>query len=158
MLRGELYDQGPRPATLVPRDRLTPRDQLAARPRHHRPISSQLLHLASSSRVQSAFEVLFERDRIVVFGVLGAEDQSDRASPGSLEELLERIRTLFELAAVTLLELVPLRGIVPEPLSEAGARRQILEPGVDPEIVLGNAPRPDPVDQHPVAIALAARS
>ena len=63
-------------------------------------------------------------------------------------------RTLLELPCVTLLELVPLRGIVPEPLSEAGARRQILEPGVDLEIVLGDAPRPDPVDQHAVAIAL----
>ena len=95
-----------------------------------------------------------ERDRIVVFGVLGAKDQRDAASPGCLEELLEGIRTLLELACVTLLELVPLRRIVPEPLSQAGARRQILEPGVDLEIPFGDAPRSDPVDQHAVAIAL----
>jgi hypothetical protein len=95
---------------------------------------------ASSSSRPPEIQMLLERDRVVVLGVLGAEDQGDAASPGSLDELLEGIRTLLEFPGVTLLELVPLLRVVPEPFSEAGARRQVLEPGVDLEVVPWRCP------------------
>ena len=71
-----------------------------------------------------------------MLGVLGGEDQGDAASLGSRDELLECVRMLLEFPGVPLFERVPFRWVVPEPFSQAGARRQILEPGVDLELVL----------------------
>src|SRR4051794_12859889 len=112
---------------------------------------------APSSSRQPQLQLLLERDRVVVLGVLGAEDQGDVASFGPPDQLLERARTLLEFPGVTLPELVPFLRVVPEPFPEAGARRQILEPYVDPEVVLGDAPRPDAVDQNATAVALRGR-
>jgi hypothetical protein len=52
---------------------------------------------SSNSRIQLALEVLLERDRVVVCGIPGAEDQGHVASTSFLEEFLERFRTLLQL-------------------------------------------------------------
>ena len=64
---------------------------------------------------------------------------------------------LLEFPSVPLFERVPFRRVVPEPFSEAGARRQILEPGVDLELALDDAPWPDTVDQNAITIARRGR-
>src|SRR5687768_14286559 len=46
---------------------------------------------------------------------------------------------------------------MPEPFSQVGARRQILEPGVDLELALDDAPWPDTVDQNAITIARRGR-
>ena len=61
--------------------------------------------------------MLPERDRIVVPGIFGAEDQGHTASAGFLEEFLELVRTLLQLSGVALPELVPFRRVMPKPFS-----------------------------------------
>jgi hypothetical protein len=51
--------------------------------------------------------MLPERDGVVVFSVLGGEDERDVVGPGVLDELLERSRMRLELPRVTPPELVP---------------------------------------------------
>src|SRR5688500_16163345 len=102
--------------------------------------------------------MFLERNRIVLLGVLGGKDQGDMASLGSLGELLECVRTLFEFPSVTPLELIPLVRIVSEPFSQVGAWRQVLEPGVDLKVVLGDAPWPNAIHQNAPTIALCGRT
>ena len=50
-------------------------------------------------------------------------------------------------------KLVPARRVVSEPAAQFGAGRDVLEPGIELEIRLAHAARPEPLDQHPIAIA-----
>src|SRR6185437_6732135 len=64
-----------------------------------------------------------------------------------------RRRLAAQLLGVALRELLPARLVVPEPAAELVARRDLLHPAVDLERLLAHAPRPEPVHEHPVAVA-----
>jgi hypothetical protein len=57
-----------------------------------------------------------------------------------------------ELIEVAAAELVELGRVVLVPLAQLGGRRDILGPLVQVGRVLAQAPRPDPVDEHPGAV------
>src|SRR5581483_12106606 len=96
----------------------------------------------------SRFQNLPERDGVVVIPVRGAVDERHRAFTRELDEPRHRLGLRRELASVTSAELVPLRGIVTEPLAQRRARRQFLEPEIDVRGILRHAARPQPVHQH----------
>src|SRR5436309_14072997 len=60
-------------------------------------------------------------------------------------------------AGVAASYLVPPRWIVPEPLSQRGARCAILEPFLDGRRLLRDAAGPKAVDQYPGAVAASGR-
>src|SRR5437764_109416 len=60
-------------------------------------------------------------------------------------------------AGVAASELVPTRWIVPEPLSQRGARCDIFEPFLDGRRLLRDAAGPKAVDQYPGAVAASGR-
>src|SRR5690606_4080839 len=62
-----------------------------------------------------------------------------------------------ELGMVALTELVPAFRRMPEPLSELGARRELLQPFVDHGVFLAHAARPKPIDEDSPAVRLRRR-
>src|SRR6185312_2822126 len=62
------------------------------------------------------------------------------------------LRGAGQLAEVTLAEFVELGRVVPVPGTQLGGRRDVLGPVVQPECVLAQAARPDPVDEHAGAV------
>jgi hypothetical protein len=74
--------------------------------------------------------------------------RGQRAQPAELLAL----RAAGELVQVAAAELVELGRVVPVPLAQLGRRCGVLGPLIQVGRVLAQAPRPDPVDEHPGAI------
>src|SRR5690606_28092543 len=64
----------------------------------------------------------------------------------------QRLFVPGEFGQVALPELVPVRQVFVKPLAELVGRCELLEPFVQAGFFLGDAPRPQPVDQHPVPV------
>lgn len=62
---------------------------------------------ASGMFLWEPFEILFERERMAVLGVLCAIDQRDRAAAHLFHELLDGIGIVPELLEITVAEFVP---------------------------------------------------
>jgi hypothetical protein len=80
---------------------------------------------------QSASQDLGEYDRVIVFGVPRRLDEGERAATRPLPELREPralVTKLFDIAATKLLKTTR---IVPKPLSEFRARRQLSLPLIE---------------------------
>src|SRR5690606_3792406 len=75
-----------------------------------------------------------------------------RPLPAPGETAFHRFRHGVELIAVAAPELLPSGGIMGEPFAQAGARRDIADPFVELQRVLGDAARPDPVHEQPGAL------
>lgn len=87
--------------------------------------------------------------------VAGAVDERDLPQGCAAHEIGQglRRRAVAQLAAVAHGEFAKARGVVSEPLSQLGAGRDVLEPGIEPQVGLAHAARPEPLDQHPFAVA-----
>jgi hypothetical protein len=92
--------------------------------------------------------------RLIVLTVARAIDDRDPAVPRNRCERVERLGPyrLGKLRVIALLKLSPARGIVAKPLPEASTWAEIPGPGVEPELGLRPAPRPNPVDKHAMPI------
>jgi len=67
------------------------------------------------------------------------------------------LRSAGQLVQVAAAELVELGRVVPVPFAELGGRRGVLGPLVQVGRILAQAPRPDPVDEHPGAVGRRGR-
>jgi hypothetical protein len=67
------------------------------------------------------------------------------------------LRAAGQLVQVTTPELAELGRVVPVPLAQLSGRGGVLGPLVQPGRVLAQAPRPDPVDEHPGAVVRRRR-
>ena len=76
-----------------------------------------------------------------------AVQQSHRALPRGLEDWLADFGRAIEFGKVLTTELLPFLGIVTEPLSQFGARRDVLEPVVQVQVGFLYSARPKPLDQ-----------
>ena len=76
-------------------------------------------------------------------------EQDDWPRPGQLDEVAHRVggRRLSQLGPVASGELLEAIHRVAVPATELGAGRHVLEPFVQPRLVLGDPARPETVDQ-----------
>src|ERR1035437_687570 len=95
---------------------------------------------------------LSDDDSVVVLLVAGGVHDRYRPLLRAGAQLVDLVRTVGKLGAVTTAELVkPLRNMV-KPLAQHIAGRQLARPLVQPRAFSGDAAGPDVVDQHPVAV------
>ncbi|BCB19327.1 hypothetical protein OCUBac02_22210 [Bosea sp. ANAM02] len=104
-------------------------------------------------RKRAAVQPEAERLRVVPLLVLGRIEQGDRALAPLVCQSSEGglCRRAAELGRIGGAELVPAVGVAVELVAKRIARREILEPEIDP--VLGDAARPEPVDEGARAVA-----
>ena len=98
-------------------------------------------------------EIVPQDDGLVVFSVFRAEEKRDLAFFCGGAEGGKGLFPVPQLGAISLPELVPLFGIMSEPFPKLGARRDVLQPDVDPGLFFCKAARPEPVDEDPRAVA-----
>src|SRR5205823_5311836 len=84
---------------------------------------------------------------LAVVEILRRGEQRQRP-PGRGDGTQPAERGPGQLAEVTLAEFTELGRVVPVPGTQLGGRRDVLGPVVQPERVLAQAARPDPVDEH----------
>src|SRR5579862_4765616 len=104
----------------------------------------------------SPLEPLLQRYRVVVALVTRRVEQSDRLVPGLLAQACGGglCRLLLELAAVSGDKLLPFCRLIVKPVAQRVAWRDVFEPLVDMRFRLGDAPRPQPIDQHAKAVVV----
>src|SRR5262249_36088990 len=68
-------------------------------------------------------------------------------------ERIDVVRVRAQLGAVARAELRVALRIVREPLAQRRARRDVARPGIERRLALAETARPEPVDQHAVAVA-----
>ena len=92
-----------------------------------------------------------QRDGIVVVLVAGGIEQGDRALAQPVSQLARRRlgRRALQLRLIGDDELLPVRRPGMEAPAQRVARRDVLEPEIDPRLVAGDAARPQPVDEDP---------
>lgn len=108
--------------------------------------------LHPAARRAPAFQILRQRDGIVVLNVPGAEQQGDRASRCRIEDRSQRCRALVQLGTVSTLKLPPPGRIVFEPAAQIIAGRSVLEPAIETQGFFLHAARPKPIHQKADAI------
>src|SRR5690242_18165906 len=69
----------------------------------------------------------------------------------------DRLGVGIQLAAIALLKGRPAGGLVTKPLTELGARRDLLEPQGQVRLLLGNPARPDPIHEDTRAVTRRRR-
>jgi hypothetical protein len=101
--------------------------------------------------LDDAIEITEKSDGVVVVRITRTKQQRDPAATDRARQGCYRGLFVVEFLMVSLSELRPSRWrwIVVEPSSECYTRRDILEPEVDCRSRLGQAPRPQTVDEHP---------
>ena len=89
--------------------------------------------------------------------VPGRIDEGDRTLAGAAAEILQYLRVIGELRAVPAAKLVPACRVMAEPCAEFGARRDLLEPFVEPGFRLADSARPQAVDEDSCAVGFLGR-
>ena len=94
-----------------------------------------------------------QNQRAGVLDVTRGGQQRDRSLVGERDETGDggRCRSTLQLGAVAAGELVEALDAVVVPAPEVGARRSIGEPFVESCVGLGQPPRPQAIDEHPIA-------
>ena len=100
---------------------------------------------------------VLEDESIVVSLVPGRIDEGDRTLAGAAAQILQRILVMGQLRAVAAAKLVPAVGVMTEPSAELGARRNLLDPFVEPGFRLADSARPQAVDQYSCAVGFLSR-
>src|SRR3954471_21596505 len=103
----------------------------------------------ASLPVQSFHQVLPERDRVVVLLVARAVEQGDVAGGSSVAQCLPGLRMPVQLREVAAPEVVPLLGLVAEPLPQFRAGPDVREPVAQPQSIPPDPAGPQSVDQEP---------
>ena len=101
---------------------------------------------------QATPQDLLEDDGVVVLCVMGGIDERERAFPRPASERRELGTLTAELLDVAPTELLKASRVMPEPLPELRARGQFLLPAIEPGLFARDATRPQPVDQHAIAV------
>lgn len=103
---------------------------------------------------ESSGDLVCDDLSLIVLSIARAIDDRDPATPGQGRERVEGLcpSRVSKLGSIARLKLRPAGGIVPEPLPETGTWAKVSGPGVEPELGLRPAPRPDPVDEHAMPI------
>src|SRR5215211_1358787 len=98
----------------------------------------------------------FQSPGVVVFCVLGAEEERDVLLPSPLCDVayVSHLARLFQFGAVALFELLPAFGVVAEPLPKIVARREILSPIRELGFILRDSPGPDAVHEDTPTVIL----
>src|SRR5207247_5922063 len=99
-----------------------------------------------AARLRELLDVFLQRDGIVVFSVLRAEQQCDSPSSGLLRELLDLLTPRLQFCSVSHFEFYLACRIMPEPFSQGGARRDLFKPFINSRFAFLQAPWPDAID------------
>ena len=91
---------------------------------------------------------------MVVFRVFGSKEQGQLLCGGQIEELLNRLWVFIKLREVAGFEALPFGAVMPEPFPERRARRDVFQPMIVLQLLLGHASGPDPIDKNPDAVGL----
>jgi hypothetical protein len=86
---------------------------------------------SSSPAAFILLEVFLQGNSVVVLGVVRAVQKSHRIFTGGLEDWLPGFGRAIEFGEIPATELLPLLGVVTEPLSQFGAWRGIFEPPIE---------------------------
>ena len=101
---------------------------------------------------QSVPQDLCEHDSFVVLAIAGAVDERQRAGPRLAPERRQPRTLTAKLLDVASAKRRKAARLVPKPLPQLGARRQLLLPAIQLGPLARNPARPEPVDQHATAI------
>ena len=138
-------------APVLLRDRPAAQEAMSLQQRALQP--SRLTHReAFPSLRQAAPQRLGEDDGVVVLGVSGAVDEGQGAVPRPAPQLRQLRALRAQLLQVAAAELLEAARLMPEPLPQPGAGRQLLLPFVETGPLPGDATRPEPVDQDAMAV------
>src|SRR5215212_9854444 len=98
----------------------------------------------------------FQSPGVVVFRVLGAEEERDVLLLGPPCDVAQvaRLARLLQFGAVALFELFPAMRLVPEPPPQLVARREIPSPVREPGPILRDPPGPDAVHEDTPTVFL----
>jgi len=119
---------------------------------HQQPLSSPTVGKSGDSR-----QIRFQRDRVVVLGVMRAVEQGRVPRSMRLDDGRPGIRPGIELGGIALAEFLPAGGIVAKPATERRAWRSIFQPGIEDECILTDAARPESLHQEASAVPLIDR-
>src|SRR5688500_5423693 len=100
----------------------------------------------------AALQELPQQHRAVALLVARGVDQRHRSLLYHATQQLHRHGVVAQLAAVAPLELGPLGRVVREPLAQLRRGRDLLEPQVHRRPDPGHAARPEPLDEHALAV------
>lgn len=101
---------------------------------------------------QSPFQRLGEDKRLVVLGVPGRVDEGECFLARPAPKLRKAGALWAKLLEVAPAELIEALGPVPEPSPQLGARRKVAVPIVEFGPLAREAPRPEAIDEHAVAV------
>src|SRR5262252_1238710 len=101
----------------------------------------------------AAHHKISQHDGIIVGLVAGREYQRDRSLPRKGSEPIDLLRLLLQLLQIAAAELVPACRVVSEPFPKRCTRGKLFHPFIDCRVRLLDAARPQPVDQHALAVA-----
>ena len=123
-------------------------DQLRAHPPCRRILATPLFR---------PLQETLQRHGVVMGLVARRVEQRHRLAAWQLAQVRKRRprRLLFELAAIGLDEFIPFCRVGMHHAAQPIARRQIAQPQIDVRLPLGDAARPQPVDQHAQAVVFA---
>jgi len=94
---------------------------------------------------------------VVLLRILRSKEEGDGPLFRLSAELFQYCAVGLQLLPVAFPEFLPPGGIMAEPGPELIARRDLLQPFVDPGPVPGNTPGPEPIHQDPPAVASRRR-
>lgn len=86
---------------------------------------------SSSSAAFILLDVFLQGNSVVVLGVVRTVHKSHRILTGGLEDWLPGSGSAIEFGEIPAPELLPLLGVVTEPLSQFSAWRSIFEPAIE---------------------------
>lgn len=95
---------------------------------------------------------VLEGDRIVVVDVGRSEQQCHGSAVGEARQHIDIRLPGRQLSAVSPLKFVPPHRVVMKPPPQLRARRDLLQPYVDPGLLLPKSARPEAIDQNPYTI------
>lgn len=104
----------------------------------------------------ATLQQLFEYHGVIVLRVPGRVHQCE-GFPARERLKCMPCRIVLQFRAIALLERRPFPRIVSEPCTQLSRGGDFLQPEVDPGIDLGQTARPQPIHQHPIAIAFGRR-
>ena len=92
-------------------------------------------------------QVIAQGYGVVIFAVTGTVEQDHVSSGCRVDQRLPDLRVRVELGRVTVAKLLPFVGVMAEPLTKFGARRDVFEPTFDGNVGAAYATRPESLNE-----------
>src|SRR2546422_6288379 len=112
---------------------------------------------AAASLLHLRFEVVPQRDRVIVLRIMSAVDQRYITLTRRFEQWLERGGIPVELGKIPAAKLLPLLRIVPEPAPQRVTGRRLFHPGPQRQGLFLHSTRPQALHQKAGAVVRCGR-